>query len=225
MIEFFSLFINWILERPVGGMILIMVCFILGIAVMIPRTLFMIAIGIVCHLQMGVILGYFISLLIVYLCIFIGSILAFLISRTLLKECLISLVKPNMIKTRAILKALEIKGFKIVLLLRLANIIPFAVLNYALGASNVNIKDYMLGSIGLIPKLALFMYVTFSVESLTNAISEQKSNTTQIIIIVSIGCAFAIIAGIYIAIVAKREMSKLLDESSEPILSERNEGN
>ena len=222
IIEIFSLFINWVLQRPAGGMILLIVCFIISIAIMIPISLFMFTIGILCHSLMGAILGFFVSLIIVYFSTLIGSILAFLLSRSLLKESILASVKPSMIKTRAILKALETNGFKIVLLLRLAPIIPSSILNYALGASNVKLSEYALGSIGLIPKQILLMYVAISVGSLSEAISEEKSNTTQLIIILSVGIAFGIIACVYIGIVAKREMNKILNESHDPMLGDEN---
>lgn len=180
---------------------------------MIPTTLFIFTIGMQCHNLMGGILGYFIGLLMVYFCTLCGSTLAFILSRFLLKESLLNSVKPSMVKTRAILKALETKGFRLVLLFRLAPIFPFSLLNYALGASSVGIKDYVLGSIGLIPKQALYMYVAVSVGSLSEAIEKEETNTTQLIVILSVGAVLAIIAAGYLTYLAKKEMKKMLEES------------
>ncbi|MCY1254133.1 TVP38/TMEM64 family inner membrane protein YdjZ [compost metagenome] len=51
-------------------------------------------------------------------------------------------------------------GLRIVFLLRLASVIPFAPLNYALGASKVCSRDYVLASwLGLLPGTILYVYL------------------------------------------------------------------
>ena len=49
------------------------------------------------------------------------------------------------------------EGLKIVFLTRLCPLFPFNLLNYALGITQVSLKDYVLGSFGMIP--GIFMYV------------------------------------------------------------------
>ena len=52
---------------------------------------------------------------------------------------------------RAIDRAVEREGLKIVLLLRLSPIFPFNLLNYALGLTGVRFTDYVIASIGMLP--------------------------------------------------------------------------
>jgi uncharacterized membrane protein YdjX (TVP38/TMEM64 family) len=213
IVELLNQFTLWVEERPVVGIMLIMICFIVGITVMIPTTLFIFVLGLQCYNLLGGALGYFIALFLVYFCAASGSTLAFLFSRYLLKETILSAVKPNWYKTRAILKALESNGFKLVLLFRLAPIFPFSLLNYALGASSVKLQDYLFASIGLIPKQALYVYVAVSVGSLQEAVKQESSNKTQLIIILSIGAVLGIIAATYLTIIAKREFNKIIKET------------
>lgn len=63
-------------------------------------------------------------------------------------------------KLAAIDAAIAEHGFKIVLLLRLSPVFPFNLLNYALGLTRVQVRDYVLASfIGMLPGTALYVYL------------------------------------------------------------------
>lgn len=60
----------------------------------------------------------------------------------------------------AIDEAIENDGFKIVLLLRLSPVLPFNLLNYALGLTRVRMRDYALSSfLGMLPGTFLYVYL------------------------------------------------------------------
>ncbi len=60
----------------------------------------------------------------------------------------------------AIDEAMGDGGFTIVLLLRLSPILPFNLLNYALGLTRVRFRDYVLASfLGMLPGTALYVYL------------------------------------------------------------------
>ncbi|MGB3202254.1 MAG: TVP38/TMEM64 family protein [Nodosilinea sp.] len=50
-------------------------------------------------------------------------------------------------------------GFKIVLLTRLSPILPFNLLNYAYGMTQVSLKHYLLGSLGMVPGTVMYVYL------------------------------------------------------------------
>ena len=56
----------------------------------------------------------------------------------------------------AINKAVSRQGFRLVLLTRLSPAFPFSFLNLAYGLSEVSLRDYNLGLIGIIPGTILF---------------------------------------------------------------------
>ncbi|MGF1566533.1 MAG: VTT domain-containing protein [Nodosilinea sp.] len=56
-------------------------------------------------------------------------------------------------------QAVAREGFKIVLLTRLSPVFPFNLLNYAFGITGVGLKDYALGSIGMIPGTVMYVYI------------------------------------------------------------------
>jgi uncharacterized membrane protein YdjX (TVP38/TMEM64 family) len=58
----------------------------------------------------------------------------------------------------AINEAAGQRGLLVVLLLRLSPILPFNILNYLLGLSRVRFRDFVLGSIGMLPGTLLYVY-------------------------------------------------------------------
>ena len=53
-------------------------------------------------------------------------------------------------------KTLESQGLKLVFLMRLSLLVPFNVSNYIFGGSAVKLRDYLFGTIGVLP-IALFL--------------------------------------------------------------------
>lgn len=62
-------------------------------------------------------------------------------------------------KFRSIDKAIGVEGFKIILLLRLSPIFPFALSNYLYGVTSVDFWEYMAGTlIGFFPGTLAYVY-------------------------------------------------------------------
>ena len=55
-------------------------------------------------------------------------------------------------------RAIGDNGLKIVFLLRLSPVFPFSFGNYALGLTQVSIRDYAMGSFGMLPATLLYVY-------------------------------------------------------------------
>lgn len=51
--------------------------------------------------------------------------------------------------------------------MRMSPIIPYNFFNYAMSVTSVSIKDFFLGSIGMIPISALYIYVGVNLNSIT----------------------------------------------------------
>jgi uncharacterized membrane protein YdjX (TVP38/TMEM64 family) len=88
-----------------------------------------------------------------------GATAAFLLGRTLLRDWAVRKTQGSP-QLRAIERAVDREGFKLVLLLRLSPVIPFNVLNYALSLSNVRLATYVVASaVGMLPATALYVYL------------------------------------------------------------------
>jgi uncharacterized membrane protein YdjX (TVP38/TMEM64 family) len=55
-------------------------------------------------------------------------------------------------------KAVAGEGARVQFLLRLSPIIPFNLLNYALGLSQVRYRDFLIASIGMLPAIVMYTY-------------------------------------------------------------------
>lgn len=114
--------------------------------------------GSILTLKGGCLFGLFWGSIYVLIASTLGATFAFLIGRYFLRNW----VRQHIVKNpqfQAIDKAIGKEGFKIVLLTRLSPIFPFNLLNYVLGVTQVSLKDYILGSIGMIPGEILYVYI------------------------------------------------------------------
>jgi uncharacterized membrane protein YdjX (TVP38/TMEM64 family) len=106
----------------------------------------------------GVLFGLWLGSLYVFIGATLGSIAAFLVGRYLARDWVAKKIAGND-KFSAIDRAVGQAGLKIVLLTRLSPAFPFNLLNYAFGVTGVSAKDYIVGSIGMIPGTIMFVYI------------------------------------------------------------------
>ena len=59
---------------------------------------------------------------------------------------------------RTIDRAVSAEGLRVVLLLRLSPIVPFNVLNYALGLTTIPLRDFLFASAGMLPGALMYAY-------------------------------------------------------------------
>lgn len=87
----------------------------------------------------------------------LGAALAFLTGRYLARRFVEHMLErhPRLI---AIDRAVESQGLRLVFLLRLSPAVPYILLNYALGLSRVRFRDYIAGSIGMLPAVTMYVY-------------------------------------------------------------------
>lgn len=87
----------------------------------------------------------------------LGSTLAFLVSRYLARPWVERRVSQDR-RVRRLDRAVGVHGFRLVFLLRLSPVLPFALMNYALGVTRVRFRDYLLASFGMIPGTLLYVW-------------------------------------------------------------------
>ncbi|WP_199310731.1 TVP38/TMEM64 family protein [Phormidium tenue] len=106
----------------------------------------------------GAIYGLVWGSIYVFVAATLGATFAFLIGRYFARNWVSEKISKN-VTFRAIDEAVVIDGFKIVLLTRLSPIFPFNILNYVFGVTRVALKDYILGSIGMVPATIMYVYL------------------------------------------------------------------
>jgi uncharacterized membrane protein YdjX (TVP38/TMEM64 family) len=86
-----------------------------------------------------------------------GAVLAFVMARYLLRRYIERFVLRHP-RLAAIDRAVEHEGVRLVFLLRLSPVVAYVLLNYVLGISRVRFRDYLAGSIGMLPTAAAYVY-------------------------------------------------------------------
>jgi len=89
----------------------------------------------------------------------LAATIAFMLGRTALRGWVQKKISRSP-TTRAIDRAIGQNSFKLILLLRLSPAVPYNVLNYALGVSDVPIRRYVVASfVGMLPGTWLYVYL------------------------------------------------------------------
>jgi uncharacterized membrane protein YdjX (TVP38/TMEM64 family) len=144
-------FIQWIKGfGPAGGLLY-------GLVYVVATVLFFPALPLT--LGAGLVYGVVVGTLIVSPASVAGASLTFLVARYLVRDWVARRLKKYK-QASAIDRAIEKNGFKVVLLLRLQPVLPFNMLNYALGLTSIRLRDYVIASwIGMLPATILYVYL------------------------------------------------------------------
>ena len=130
----------------------------LGIAAFVPLYALWVTLllpGVWASMVAGALYGTWGGSFLVFLGACLGAEAAFLLGRTWLRDWARRrlLTIPKLL---AIEKGVSREGLKLVLLTRLSPAFPFSLLNFAYGLSEVSLRDYTLGLVGIIPGTILF---------------------------------------------------------------------
>ena len=111
--------------------------------------------GVWASMLAGALYGPWWGSLIVFVGACLGAEAAFLLGRHWLREWARARLMA-LPKLQAVEQAVSREGLKLVLLTRLSPAFPFSLLNLAYGLSEVSLRDYTVGLIGILPGTILF---------------------------------------------------------------------
>jgi uncharacterized membrane protein YdjX (TVP38/TMEM64 family) len=164
--------------------------------------------GSILTLGAGVVFGVVMGSVYVLVGATLGAIAAFLVGRYLARGWVSRKIAGNS-NFAAIDKAVAQAGFKIVLLTRLSPVFPFNLLNYAFGITGVGLKDYALGSIGMIPGTIMYVYIGSLAGDLARIGTEsQTANPVAQWTIRIIGFVATVAVTIYVTRVARQALAQ-----------------
>ena len=143
--------IGWTQAHPRIAWAGFILAYVLAAVCMVPGSLLTLAAGVLFGVTLGVALVSVASTL--------GAMGAFLVGRFLARDWVESRLEA-MPRFRALDRAVARKGWLIVLLARLSVVIPYNLLNYALGLTNVRFGAYVLSTfVGMLPAIFLYVYL------------------------------------------------------------------
>jgi len=135
-----------LLQSPAGAALFIPF-YALWVTLLLP--------GVWASMLAGALYGTLLGSLVVFVGASLGAIAVFLLGRSWLREWARRRL-ASAPKWLAIEQAVSREGLKLVLLTRLSPAFPFSLLNLAYGLSEVSLRDYCLGLIGILPGTVLF---------------------------------------------------------------------
>jgi len=196
--------LQWVDGLGVAGGIAFIAIYIVATVAFLP--------GSILTLGAGVVFGVLQGAVYVFVGATLGAIAAFLVGRYLARGWISKKIDGNQ-KFAAIDKAVAQEGFKIVLLTRLSPIFPFNLLNYAFGITGVSLKDYALGSIGMIPGTIMYVYIGSLAGDLARIGTEnQPSNPTVQWAIRIIGFIATVAVTIFVTRIARNALAEKVGE-------------
>lgn len=178
--------LGWIAEHREIAWLIYIGLYVVATVGFLPGLILTVAAGAIFGLATGIALASVGSVL--------GATAAFFVGRTVARDWIGRRVE-TWPKFRALDRALEERGFWIVLLTRLSPLFPFNVLNYAYGVSAVRARDYVLASwVGMFPATALYVYAGSLAASLTTVLSGnvETGRTGQVLLWVGLAATLAV---------------------------------
>jgi uncharacterized membrane protein YdjX (TVP38/TMEM64 family) len=166
--------------------------------------------GSILTLGAGVVFGVILGSIYVFIGATLGATAAFLVGRYLARGWVAKKIAGNQ-KFKAIDEAVGKEGLKIVILTRLSPVFPFNLLNYAYGITNVSLKDYVIGSLGMIPGTIMYVYIGSLAGSLaTLGTATNQANPTLQWTIRIVGFIATVAVTIYVTKVASKALNEAI---------------
>ncbi|MGH7510798.1 MAG: TVP38/TMEM64 family protein [Gemmatimonadales bacterium] len=122
--------------------------YVVGAVLLIPGSVLTLAAGAIFGLLRGTVL--------VLVCATLGAAAAFLVARYVARGYVERRIGTGPLAS--VDRALAQQGFKLVFLLRLTPVVPYSLLNYSLGLTQVSFRDFLLASVGMLPGTLLYVY-------------------------------------------------------------------
>jgi uncharacterized membrane protein YdjX (TVP38/TMEM64 family) len=167
--------------------------------------------GAVLTLLAGAVFGLARGVPIVFAAAVLGSSLAFAVARTLARARVARWLARDP-RAAAVGDAVAGQGLKVVLLLRLSPVVPFNLLNYALGASGVSYRDFLLGSVGMLPGTILYTYYGRVLGDVTTiAAGTAPPRGTEYYVLLAVGLAATLAATVLITRAARKALAQQRD--------------
>lgn len=185
-----------------GGVLVFIAIYVVAEVALVPGSLLTMAAG----FAYGPILG----LLIASPASVLAATAAFLLGRTALRGWIQRQIAGSA-RSRALDRAVARNSFKLILLLRLSPVIPFNVLNYALGLSDATLGRYVLASfVGMLPGTWLYVYLG-SLATTAAGLTDVKAGARTHIVLLVAGLAATAAAVFFVTKAARRALADELD--------------
>ena len=203
-------FVSWIETQGWRAPFIFILAYIVITVAFLPAS--------VVTLGAGAAFGWQAGAVYVFIGAMLGATAAFLIGRFVARDWIAKKVEDKPF-FKALDNAIAEEGLKLIFLIRLSPAFPFNLLNYALGLTKVSLKDYVLGTTGIIPGTIMYVYLGFLAREAAMLGDTSGTSTEEIVIkwIINILLLVTIVAiSLYIAKIAKKALNEAVPVAEEP---------
>ena len=198
--------VTWLRETTAGlgwlGPFFFGLFYALAVVLFVPGSALTIAGGVTFGLALGT--------LTVFVGANVGAALAFLIARYVLRGRVERLL-ANRPALRAIDRAVETQGWRIVFLTRLSPVFPFSAQNYFYGLTGATFHQYVAASlVGMFPGTLLYVYIGAAGAEVAEASGGAASWGQTALLVAGLAATAAVV--VLVTRVARRELQKALTE-------------
>jgi uncharacterized membrane protein YdjX (TVP38/TMEM64 family) len=146
----------------------------------------------------------------------LGATAAFLVGRTWGRRPIQTMIAGNP-KFAAIDAAVACEGFKIVLLSRLSPVLPYNLLNYALGLTPVALGEFVLATwIGMLPITFLYVYLGSTLSDLAEVEVSLTHSPVGQPLFLSLGLAATIVLMVVLMRISRKALREAIGELPSP---------
>jgi uncharacterized membrane protein YdjX (TVP38/TMEM64 family) len=180
--------------------------------VYVAATVFLVP-GVLLTAGAGLLYGPWFGTLLVSPVSVAAATVSFILGRTVARGWIARRIEGNA-RFRAVDAAIGHRGFRVVALLRLSPVVPFNVLNYALGLTSVGLRDYLLGSfVGMLPSTFLYVYLGSLVDDVAAVASGTGEGADVRRYLYWVGLVATVAVTVYITRVARAALDEELGEN------------
>jgi uncharacterized membrane protein YdjX (TVP38/TMEM64 family) len=191
-------FAAWVQGLGPSGMAAYVAGYAVATVALVPGSLLTIAAGVIFGLVRGTALAFLAATL--------GASAAFLLGRYVARGA----VQARLASTPRF-AAIGAEGRRIVFLLRLSPLVPFNLLNYALGLSRVRYRDYLLASTGMLPGTLLYVYYGKLAGDLAAVAAGSARRDAGYYLLLAVGLAATVGVTLLLTRLARRALQEVSD--------------
>jgi uncharacterized membrane protein YdjX (TVP38/TMEM64 family) len=190
------------------GMAVFVAAYAVAVVALVPASVLTLAAGALFGVAVGVPLVFGAATL--------GACGAFLVSRYVAGRW-VERRLTDLPRFAAIADAVAANGFSLVFLLRLSPVVPFTLLNYALGITRVRFRDYALASVGMLPGTVLYVYSGSVAREVASVAGGEAAPDVLRWVVLGLGLAATAVATVLITKAARRSLeARIAHDRSSP---------
>lgn len=194
-------------EAGLAGVAIFIALFIVATIILVPGSILTIAAGFLFGLVGGILVVSIASLL--------AALATLAVGRYIAHDFVYKRLAGNG-RMGLLLRVIEERGFRAVLLARLVPFLPYNLLNYALSLTRVKWRPYILGTlIGMVPGSLVLVYIGAAAGDLTRAMTSLDGLQETPWILYALSALFIVLSSWWLGRRATRELNTMMAEVDE----------